>query len=77
MATSFLSHFLPKTLTLASFISHSFSTSPSVSIAQSRLPISLLHCFRPLAGAVTVYRSVYPASAVLLGQHGVVLSQGS
>ncbi|XP_062096950.1 multiple organellar RNA editing factor 8, chloroplastic/mitochondrial-like [Humulus lupulus] len=62
MATTSLSRSLPKTLTLASFISRSLSTSPSISIVHSRSSLSLLHRLRPLAGAFVTHGNFSLAS---------------
>ncbi|KAF4363764.1 hypothetical protein F8388_000429 [Cannabis sativa] len=58
MATTTVSRSLPKTLTLASFISRSISTSSSISTVHSRSSLSLLHRLRPLAGAFLTHHNV-------------------
>ncbi|PON45704.1 Multiple organellar RNA editing factor 8/mitochondrial [Parasponia andersonii] len=64
MGTTHLFRSLPKTLTLASFLSRSLSNSASISTVQSRSSVSLLHRLRPLAGAIVIHGSVSPASAI-------------
>ncbi|KAF4366135.1 multiple organellar RNA editing factor 8, chloroplastic/mitochondrial [Cannabis sativa] len=65
MATNFLSRSLPRTLTIASFISRPFSTSSaSISTLQSRSSISFLHRLRPLVGAITIRRSNSPSTVL-------------
>lgn len=61
MAT-FLSR-LPRTLTLASYLSRSFSTTASVAHSRSS-SLFLLHRLRPLAGAIATARGVSPASVL-------------
>ncbi|EXC18496.1 hypothetical protein L484_018677 [Morus notabilis] len=61
MAT-FLSR-LPRTLTLASYLSRSFSTTASVAHSRSS-SLFLLHRLRPLAGAIATARGVSPSSVL-------------
>jgi len=60
MAIHSLSRSLPKTLTLASFLSRSFATSNAA--ASSRSAISSLSLLRPLAAAGVVLRRVSSAA---------------